>query len=128
MATLLVTDGPATGGKFALEQHNLVLVGRDASCTFQIIDPQLSRGHLQVKFVEGEGRHYAIDFGSKNGVLVNDASVAGDGVPLSDRDVIKIGGTTIVYTTDDTLDAQHVREAMKMFGQGHVKTIEAEAD
>ena len=128
MATLLVTDGPAAGEKFALEQHNLVLVGRDASCTFQIIDPQLSRGHLQVKLVEGDGRHHAIDFGSKNGVFVNGASVAGDGVPLSDRDVIKIGGTTIVYTTDDSLDAQHVREAMKMFGQNHVETMEAEVD
>ncbi len=128
MATLLVTDGPATGEKFALEQHNLVLVGRDASCTFQIVDPQLSRGHLQVKLVQGDGRHYAIDFGSKNGVFVNGASVAGDGVPLSDRDVIKIGGTTIVYTTDDSLDAQHVREAMKMFGQNHVETMEAEVD
>ncbi len=34
MATLVVTEGPASGQQFALEKHRLVLIGRDHQCTF----------------------------------------------------------------------------------------------
>jgi len=122
MATLVVTEGPGTGQRFALEQHRLVMIGRDASCTIQIVDPELSRHHLQIEFAESEGRHYAIDFQSKNGVFVNGQKIAAR-TPLRDCDVIKAGDTTLVYTTDDPGDSLHVREASKRFGQGHLKTM-----
>ena len=122
MATLHVTDGPAQGESYALEQHNVLMIGRDAVCSFQIIDPQLSRVHLQVKFVQSEGRHYAIDFDSKNGVWVKGIKIDSE-TPLSDGDVIKIGDTTILYSTDDTLDAQQVRKVMKLFSAGRDQTM-----
>lgn len=121
MATLVITEGPADGQRFALEKHRLVMLGRDASCTIQIVDPQLSRNHLQIEFVEAENRHYAIDFQSKNGVFINNQKIAAR-TPLLDCDVIKIGDTTIVYTLDDAADARSVREASKRFGQGHMHT------
>lgn len=122
MASLIMIEGPSAGQKFLLEQHRLVMVGRDASCTIQVIDPQLSRFHLQVKYADEDKRHYAVDFQSKNGVLVNGKKVA-DPVALADHDVITLGETAIVYVLDDTLDAHHVTEAAKRFGQGHVHTI-----
>jgi len=121
MATLFVVKGPATGEKFSLEGHHLVMIGRDAGCTIQIVDPQLSRCHLQIKYVKEEDRHDAIDFNSKNGVIVNDKKIV-DPTPLSDRDVIVIGDTTLVYSKDDSPFAQHVLDSMKRFGQGHVHT------
>lgn len=121
MATLFITNGPAMGQRFALEGHQLVMVGRDASCTIQIVDPQLSRCHLQIKYVPQEKRHYAIDFDSKNGVFVNGAKISGPTV-LSDRDAIALGDSTIVYSADDSPFAQHVLESIKHFGQGHHHT------
>jgi pSer/pThr/pTyr-binding forkhead associated (FHA) protein len=121
MAILFVMKGPGAGQEFSLEGHRLVMIGRDARCTLQIVDPQLSRNHLQIKYVEEERRHYAIDFQSKNGVKVNDKKIDAPTL-LGDRDVIVIGDTTLVYSTDDAHSAQDIRESMKRFGQGHVQT------
>ena len=121
MAILFVMKGPAVGQEFSLEGHRLVMIGRDARCTLQIVDPQLSRNHLQIKYAEEEKRHYAIDFQSKNGVFVNEKKIEAP-TPLADRDVIVIGDTTLVYSTDEAHSAQDIRESMKRFGQGHVQT------
>lgn len=121
MAILFVTKGPAAGQEFSLEGHRLVMIGRDASCTLQIVDPQLSRNHLQIKYVEEEKRHYAIDFQSKNGVKVNDKKIDAPTL-LGDRDVIVIGDSTLVYNAGDDHSAQDIRQSMKRFGQGHVHT------
>ncbi len=121
MATLYVVKGPAAGAKFSLEGHQLVMIGRDAGCTIQIVDPQLSRNHLQIKYVKEENRHEAIDFNSKNGVLVNEKKITA-ATPLSDRDVITLGDTTLVYSTDNAPLAQHVLDGFKRYGQGHVRT------
>mgnify|MGYP001560345062 CR=1 FL=1 len=121
MAMLIFTEGPNTGQSFRLERHRLVMVGRDASCTVQIVDPQLSRHHLQIELAEAESRHYAIDFNSKNGVVVNGNKID-KRVALRDCDVIKIGDSSLVYTTDDSADALSAREQAKRFGQGYVHT------
>ena len=122
MAMLHVTSGPAKGQNFALDQNNLMMIGRDSSCTFQIIDTELSRMHMQVKFVTGEDRHYAIDFDSKNGVWINNVKMDRES-PLSDGDVLKLGDTTILYCVDDAVDAQHAGSIAKIFGQRGDQTI-----
>lgn len=125
MATLFVTDGPGKGQKFSLAGCNLAMIGRDARCTFQITDPKLSRVHLQVRFDAEADQHFAIDFQSKNGVFVNGRKIE-DQVLLKDRDVIVLGDTAIVYSTDDAMDAMKVFEAWKYPGQGHERTISAD--
>lgn len=122
MATLVVTDGPCKGQKFALAGCRLAMLGRDAGCSFQIIDPELSRFHLQIRHAEDQNRHFAIDFQSKNGVFVNGKKIEKEAA-LLDNDVISIGATTILYTLDDAVDTQRVVDAMKRYGQGHVRTI-----
>jgi len=122
MATLIVIEGPAKEQKFALGRNRLVMIGRDAGCSFQIVDPELSRYHLQIRYVAEQDQHFAIDFQSKNGVLVNGRKIEGE-TPLQDRDVIRIGGTTVVYSTDDSIDAQRIYEAWKKFGEGHLPTM-----
>jgi pSer/pThr/pTyr-binding forkhead associated (FHA) protein len=109
------------GEKFSLEGHRLIMVGRDASCTIQIVDPKLSRHHLQIEYVKDEDRHYAIDFNSKNGVLVNGTKVEGRAA-LNDQDAIVIGDSTIVYSLEDSPYAQHVLASLKRFGEGHMHT------
>lgn len=122
MASIIVTGGPAKDQKLALANHRLLMIGRDASTSFQIIDPEISRHHLQIKWVEQEGRHYAVNRSAKNGVFINNRRIEEE-TPLQDRDVIKIGNSTLVYTTDDALEAVHVHATWKQHGQGHVQTM-----
>ncbi|CAN5403356.1 hypothetical protein BH09PLA1_BH09PLA1_09380 [soil metagenome] len=104
MACLVIVEGPATGALFGLRSYKLVDVGRDEECTFQVIDPLVSRHHLQIR-AGSDGKHIVADSGSANGMLVNGAPVAGE-VPLKDGDEIKIGATKIVYSETDYPDAQ----------------------
>lgn len=122
MACLVVTQGPVAGKFLALERHPLVLVGRDDQCTFQLLDEQVSRRHLQVKLDEERDRHFAIDFGSANGVKVNGKRISGETI-LCDGDAIVIGGTTIVYSAEDYADAQKAMDAWHRKGEWRNKTI-----
>ncbi len=122
MACLFITEGPANGRIFALERHALVLLGRDDSCSFQILDERVSRRHLQVKFDAKDGRHYAIDYESANGVEVNGTRVEKE-VALNDGDVIKIGNSSILYSVKDLPDAQTAREAWIRRGQANQQTM-----
>lgn len=122
MAMLIVTEGPASEQKFSLAGARLTMIGRDAGCSFQILDPELSRNHLQIRFAEDQARHFAKDFDSSNGVFVNGKKIEGE-TALSDGDAITIGKTTIVYSTADAADAQRVFDAWKKGGQAHLRTI-----
>lgn len=122
MATLVVVGGPAEGQKFALEEHGLVMVGRDHDCTFQVLDPQISRRHFQVKRDAATGGHCIIDFNSANGVILNEQRIAVE-TPLQDGDLIRIGGTSILYSMQDAPDAQTVTRLLRKHGEGRFKTI-----
>ena len=122
MACLIITEGQDAGRKLALEQHRLVMIGRDKDCTFQILDEQISRHHLQLKSDPDSGRHRAIDHGSSNGVYVNGARIAQE-TPLDDGDLVRIGSTTLVYMSDDSPDAQRVADAMTKGGERWRETV-----
>ena len=122
MACLVVTQGPAAGQHFALQNHLLILVGRDDQCTFQLLDEQVSRRHLQIKLDEESGNHSAIDFDSANGVKVNGQRIT-DEAPLSDGDEIRLGESTVVYSAEDFADAQKAMDAWHRKGEWRNKTI-----
>jgi pSer/pThr/pTyr-binding forkhead associated (FHA) protein len=121
MATLIVVEGPAKGGRFALEQHRIAMIGRESKCTFQILDPRISRLHMQIKLDEGTSRHSAVDFQSALGVFINGTRISAE-TPLSDGDQIKIGDSTILYTTDDATDAKKLQELLRKRGENVVTT------
>ncbi len=121
MATLIVIDGPAEGQKFALEQHGLVMVGRDHNCTFQILDPQMSRMHVQIKRHADSDGHSAIDYESANGVCVNGKRIDAH-TPLDDGDVIRIGNTSIIYSAQDEPDAQTITQLLRKHNQARYET------
>lgn len=125
MPMLVVTDGPARDQKFSLAGSRLTMIGRDAACTFQIIDPTLSRQHLQLRFDEESQQHYAIDWTSSNGVFVNGKRITSE-TPLADGDVITIGNSSLIYRTADASDAQAPAQAGKEVGQSHQRTTPAE--
>jgi pSer/pThr/pTyr-binding forkhead associated (FHA) protein len=103
MATIVVTAGPCEGQSFPLEESRLVSVGRDDQCTIQLLDEQVSRRHLQIRFNPDEDQHYAVDMRSANGVFVNGGRLTEDR-PLEEGDVIVIGKSELRYTHDDVDD------------------------
>jgi pSer/pThr/pTyr-binding forkhead associated (FHA) protein len=127
VATLIITSGPANGQQFALGGHRLVMIGRDSECTFQILDAQMSRRHMQIKSVQETGGHVAIDFKSANGVLVNGQRIEGD-TALRDGDEIHIGETCIVYTTGDSPDAKSVDSVLRKRGEYLKSTMVGDSD
>ena len=81
-----------------------VSVGREDTCTFQILDPMVSRTHLQVRFDAVSGQHIAGDYRSAHGVFVNGKQILLD-LLLHDGDKIRIGQTTLMYLSVDYADA-----------------------
>ena len=122
MATLIISNGPGEGEQFALGEHKLLMIGREEGCTFQILDQQMSRRHMQIKLDESTGAHSAIDFGSSNGVLVNGTRIEGP-TPLADEDEIQVGETTLVYLAADSPDAKTIHGLMRKRGEGRRGTL-----
>lgn len=104
MACLVIVEGPATGSHFALKSHKVIDVGRDEECTFQVVDPEVSRHHLQIRAGDN-GSHGVADNRSANGVMVNGVRIQGE-MPLKDGDEIAFGATKVIYSTRDYPDAQ----------------------
>lgn len=123
MALLIVIDGPEKGKIFALQESSLVMIGRDHNCTFQILDPQMSRKHMQIKRLEDGKSHAAIDFESSNGVYLNGVKIQSE-TRLSPGDIIAIGNSLIAYSEWDDPDAVANQELMrKRHSQGAVSTV-----
>ncbi len=112
MATLIVTSGPCEGKTYPLESSNLVSVGRDDQCSFQLVDNEISRRHLQIRYDQDKRCHFAVDMRSANGVFVNGARITGDR-QLDEGDVIRIGQSEIRYTEDDVTDIDLALEHFK---------------
>lgn len=103
MASLVVIEGQGQGTHFPLTEP-LVSVGREDTCTFQVLDPLVSRKHLQLRLDATLGGYVAADYRSAHGVLVNDKQILLETL-LRDGDRIKIGQTTLMYLAVDHPDA-----------------------
>jgi pSer/pThr/pTyr-binding forkhead associated (FHA) protein len=99
-----------------------VSVGRDDTCTFQVLDAQVSRKHLQVTLDAALGKHIAGDYRSAHGVFINGKQIVLD-TPLNDGDRIRIGQTTLVYLAADHADAPTALAAAKKKGEWKRETL-----
>ena len=64
-AALVVVEGPGQGAHYALVEP-LVSIGRDDTCTVQVLDPQVSRKHLQIRLDPALGKHVAAELADAN--------------------------------------------------------------
>lgn len=92
MACLLITTGEQAGTYFPLSKRPLT-AGRDPARDIQIIDPEVSRKHFQVR-PDGDG-YVILDMKSRNGVFVNAEKVAEQ--RLADGDRIQVGDTELTF-------------------------------
>ncbi len=79
----------------------VINIGRSNQNDIMIDDPYISRHHLQLRL--RFGAYTLFDVESKSGTLVNNVNVTEH--RLRSGDVIQIGGTKIVYMSDDTNSA-----------------------
>ena len=82
------------GGSAKLARGETV-IGRDAECDIVLDSPRASRRHARV-VVSGSQSFILEDLGSKNGSLLNGATIASP-TPLSEGDVIEIGGVAMTF-------------------------------
>jgi len=92
-ARLEVLDGPSKGLTLELNGRGIFALGRGRGNDLRIRQREVSRKHCTVQC---DGEHFwLVDAGSVNGTLVNDEKV--HRYMLYDGDVIKVGGSTIVF-------------------------------
>ncbi len=109
MPTILVINSDNQGDWYSVSDAPLAL-GRDESLLAELLDPYVSRKHLEVRLDPRDGCHYAVDLGSRNGVIVNGVRV-NRFKALHDGDLLQIGHTLLVYAAQDI---DHYRTAERM--------------
>ena len=120
MASIIVVNGENKGDYYPLG-HRTTVIGRDEAVPIQILDPKVSRKHMQIRF-NTENNYSALDMSSKHGVLINGDKIT-DAVELSDNDYITIGTTTLMFTLNDFDSRENALLHYKKVGQRNLPTI-----
>jgi hypothetical protein len=89
---LVVTRGPNSGSKFALDEE-LTTAGRHPDSTIFLDDITVSRRHAEVRRV-GAG-YEVVDVGSLNGTYLNRERV--ESAPLNEGDELQIGTFKLLF-------------------------------
>ncbi|MFH1883070.1 MAG: FHA domain-containing protein, partial [Planctomycetota bacterium] len=84
MASIIVMTGPKQGDYYPLG-HRTNVIGRDEALPIQILDEHISRKHMKIRFEKDEDKYYAVDMGSKHGVLINGIKIS-DETALNNED------------------------------------------
>ena len=120
MASIIVVTGKNKGDYYPLG-HRTTVIGRDEAVPVQILDPKVSRKHMQIRFNEDK-IFSALDMSSKHGVMINGEKIT-DETELKDNDYITIGTTTLMFTLKDFDSRENALLHYKKAGQRNLPTI-----
>ena len=121
MASIIVISGLNKGDYYPLGQRTNV-IGRDEALPIQILDPKVSRKHMQIHYDKDKDQYCAIDMKSKHGVFINDRRVSGETV-LEDNDCIIIGKTSMLFTLEDFTNRDNALSHFKKVGERRHPTV-----
>ena len=121
MPVLIVLTGPNNGDYQPIETKPII-VGREDNCDFQIVDPTVSRRHLQIQLNESGQACLATNLSSSIGMLVNNRMITAD-VTLRDGDLIQLGETLLLYAVKEFSDVQSAVNYYRSTGAGQQATI-----
>ena len=121
MASIIVTSGEQKGEYLLLGRRTNV-IGRAEARPMQILDDMVSRKHLRIKYDESKNEHYAEDMNSKHGVIINNRKITGLAT-LKEGDQIRIGQTTLLFTTEDFDDRESALSHFKKVGERQRPTM-----
>jgi pSer/pThr/pTyr-binding forkhead associated (FHA) protein len=114
-------SGPNKGDYYPLG-HRPNVIGRDEAVPIQIVDPNVSRKHMQIRFDNDKGKYYAIDMSSKHGVFINGVKIDNEAA-LADNDYIGIGTTILLFTLKDFTDRENALSHFKKVSERKHPTI-----
>ena len=121
MASIIVISGKQKGEYLPLGRRTNV-IGRAEALPMQILDDKVSRKHLRIWYDQNTHQHYAEDMDSKHGVFINDRRIS-ERIVLRERDQIRIGGTTILFTKKDFDDRESALAHYKKVGERQRPTV-----
>ena len=121
MASIIVTSGEHKGEYLPLGRRTNV-IGRAEALPMQILDDMVSRKHLRIKYDEVKNEHFAEDMNSKHGVIINNRKITGQAT-LKEGDQIRIGQTTLLFTTEDFDDRESALSHFKKVGERQRPTM-----
>ena len=102
MPQIRVKTGPQKGKIIPVSGTQPIVIGREPSCSLQIVDRGVSREHAQI-FRVGE-MVFIRDLGSRNGCFVNEEKVKEE--LLREGDVVRVGNTQLVFESRRTSQEQ----------------------
>ncbi len=79
-------------------------IGRGSDADLRLDDEGLSR--LNSTIYNENGRVWIVDEGSTNGTFVNDIATTASGIPISAGDVIRIGNSTRIEISNESIPAE----------------------
>jgi len=115
MASIILSNAEGQG-KYLPLGRRISVIGRLESLPLQVLDDQVSRKHLRIRFDEGTGRYLATDLDSRNGVFVNGHKIEEE-IELKEGDVLRIGNSDLLFTEKDFDDAQSALHHFKKAGE-----------
>ncbi len=121
MPVIIVLTGSNNGDYQPIEKKPII-VGRDMNCDFQLVDPTVSRRHLQLQLNETDQTCMATNLSSTSGVLVNNHMVTVD-IHLRDGDIIQLGDTLLLYAVKEFSDVQSAVNYYRSSSVGQVPTM-----
>lgn len=115
MASIIIASGDHLGDYYPLG-HRTNVIGRSESLLIQVLDEEVSRKHLQIRYDNSSGHYYALDMRSRNGVMINGHRIE-DEVRLADGAWIQIGHTELLFTDQDFDDAESALHYFRKVGE-----------
>jgi len=121
MASIIIASGPEKGKYYPLGQRTNV-IGRDEALLIQIVDPRVSRKHMQIRLNKEKNSYSVVDMKSKHGVFINGMKID-DEIVLNDNDYIQIGDTVILFAMKDFDDRESALNHYKKVGERYHPTV-----
>ncbi len=100
-AVLLILSSEELGRTFIIDRDEIT-IGRDESCTLQLMDPEVSALHCRIT-VPAERTFILEDLGSTNGSYINKKAVK-KATQLFYSDRLVLGKTVLRFFLEETLD------------------------
>lgn len=121
MASIILENADRKGNYLPLGKR-ISVIGRLESLPLQVLDDQVSRKHLRIRFEEASGHYLAADLNSRNGVFVNGRKIEEE-TQLREGDIMRIGNTELLFTEKDFDDAQSALHHFKKAGERSRQTM-----
>ena len=115
MASIVIMNGNQQGDCYPLGRRTNV-IGRDEALPIQVLDPQVSRKHMRIRFDSEQDQYIAADLDSKHGVYINSNKLEED-APLVEGDQIRLGKVFLLFTLEDFSDQQSALNFFKKAGE-----------